>query len=106
LKRSANDNPHRLPAGTLIQFTPHEFGILKHRKPGPSGVLGGYQKLENHIVDVTDRATLVCLLDPVHLERLIRYVGNYGSGGPNRDLRRACIPALARVGITVRPDAA
>jgi hypothetical protein len=87
----------------VLAFAPHEFKWLKHNEPGPSGQLGGYQRLENHIVARTDRASLRCPLDDKRLPQLIRCIQLYGDGGPNRRLRAACIPALRRAGIELQP---
>lgn len=102
MTRKANRNASTRPA-TVLTFAPHEFRWLKWNEPGPSGQLGGYQRLENHIITTTDKATLRCPLDEQRLPRLIRYIQRYGSGGPNGRLRDACIPALRRAGIELQP---
>ena len=99
MSRSPNHTTERAAPGVVIQFKPHEFGWLKRNTPGPSGQLGGYQRFENKLIDLTDRATLRCPLAPADLERMIRYAQKYGTGGPNQRIRDACIPALRRAGI-------
>ena len=103
MTRSGNRNAPTRPA-TVLTFAPHEFKWLKHNEPGPSGLLGGYQRLENHIVERTDPTSLRCPLDDVRLPQLIRCIQKYGDGGPNRRLRAACIPALRRAGIDLQPE--
>jgi hypothetical protein len=83
----------------ILTFTGEELRELKLNKPGPSGQMGGYQQLENWIIQNTDPQTGRCHFTSNRLERLIRYCKNYGSGGPNDRLRRACIPALRRHGL-------
>lgn len=94
---------------TVVTFQPHEFRWLQWNEPGPSGKLGGYPRHENWTIENTDKRSLAVILDPVRLERTIRYIkprdkGGYGPGGPNGRLRRAYIPALRRIGIDVMPD--
>jgi hypothetical protein len=103
-KRNANKKTTRAAAGQAFQFERHEFKILKHNKPGPSGVIGGYQGMENILIAQTNETTLGCVLNAKHFERLTRYIKNYGSGGPNGRMRAACIPALRRVGIDLLPE--
>ena len=103
MTRRANRNAPTRPA-TVIAFAPHEFKRLKHNTPGPSGLLGGYQRLENHIIERTDAASLRCALDDKHLARLIRDCKRDDSGGPNARIRAACIPALRRAGIDLLPE--
>ena len=101
MTRQANGSPpRRFAAGVTLVFKPHELRMLKRNVPGPSGALGGYQRMENYLVE--NVAEYAVFLDPIRLERLIRYIGNYGSGGPNGRLRDAGIPALRRAGIEVR----
>ena len=105
MSRAPNKNRDQAPPGRVMTFLPHEFAYLKYNYP-PSGNpkdLGGYQKEENWLIDNTDRVTWDVVLDPVHLERVPRYCSNYGSGGPNARIRKACIPALRRIGIEVLP---
>ena len=104
MTRSANRTPRAEP-GVILYFEPHEMAVLKHNTPGPSGVLGGYAKEENYLVATTDRATGRCALDAVHFERVVRYILNYEEGGPNGRIRKACVPALRRAGVTVEPSA-
>lgn len=102
-RRPNNNDP--TPPVTTVTFKPHEIGGLKHNEPGPSGLLGGYPRHENWTLENTDPKTLRLDLDPVRLERTIRYIGpKYRDGGPNRRLRRAYIPALRRIGIDVLPE--
>jgi hypothetical protein len=89
--RKAND-AGPTPPGVVLTLLPHERGFLRHNKSK-----GGYQDLENWLW--THSALGPFLLDPVRLERLIRCIKNYGTGGPNNRLRRAFIPALRRAGI-------
>jgi hypothetical protein len=96
--RKANKNPPTEPTTTLTFFD-YEYHRMKFNEPGPSGLLGGYQRLENRIVTTTDKATLQCVLTDELLARLIRYCKRYRGGGPNGRLRDACIPALRRIGI-------
>jgi hypothetical protein len=95
-------NPTKL--ATVVVFQPHEFGFLKVNTPGPSGVLGGYPRHENWLIEHTDRATLRVELDPVRLHRTITYCQKYDDGGPNRRIRAACIPALRRAGIDIAAE--
>lgn len=103
-KRSANKNRTQAPPGQAFTFLPEEYAILKFNMPGPSGVIGGYQKMENIVVEGTNKITLTVVLSAEHFERLVRYIKNYGDGGPNGRLRKACIPALRRAGIDLLPD--
>lgn len=80
---------------TLI-FTGAELRCLRLNKPGASGLLGGYQRMENWILRNTDAQTGKCLFTPEKLERIQRYCREYGPGGPNERLRKACVPALQR----------
>jgi len=82
-----------------ITFIATEFRILKLNRPGPSGLLGGYQRMENELIENTNAQTGRCFLTDKKLERLIRYCQSYGPGGPNGRLRKACIPALRRSGL-------
>lgn len=103
--RKANKTPRDRGVGLLrLRFLPHEFARLKRVWPGPSGVIGGMGLFENKLMDITDRQTLVCELDPVLQDRLERYITKYGPGGPNRRIRAACIPALRRLGIDWLPE--
>jgi len=89
-------------AEVTIQFTQEEFNTLKFNTPGPSGMLGGYQGQENFIIVNTDKNTFRCKLPAIRFERTVRYCSNkYGSGGPNARIRKACIPALRRMGIVI-----
>lgn len=90
--------------GWTITFTPEEFAQLHWNVPGPSGLLGGYQRLENWLIDHTSALGLSCTLDAAHFERLLRYLRRYGSGGPNERMRDACIPALNRAGLDVEVE--
>jgi DNA polymerase III alpha subunit len=99
--RSPNQTTEQTPNGLVLQFTAEEFSQLKINTPGASGDMGGYQKFENLLIERTDR-NRCCALTPVELERLIRYINNYGGGGPNERIRRACKPALARLGIILK----
>lgn len=102
--RKPNATPGHKP-GLVLVFEPHLFRILKHNKPGPSGLpVGGWGREENWLIANTDPTTLRCELDAKHLERIIRYCKSYGQGGPNRRIRAACIPALRRAGIELLPD--
>jgi hypothetical protein len=101
--RSPNRNaptPLELP----LQFQPHEFRMLRFNRPGPSGLLGGYPRHENWLIEHTDAGTLVCKLPPAQLARTIKYIKCYGTGGPNQRIRNACIPALRRAGIDLYPE--
>jgi hypothetical protein len=97
MARKANATPPRGP-GTVMVLQPHERRMLKVNR-----TRGGYQDLENWVVENTD-ASGRCELDPVHFERLVRCIKKYGGGGPNSRLRNACIPALRRGGIDLLPD--
>jgi hypothetical protein len=103
-RRKPNKNRTPAPAGQAFTFLPHEFAILKFNKPGPSGVIGGYQGMENIVITCTNKTTLTCVLAAGHFERLVRYIQKYGDGGPNKRLRNACIPALRRINIDLLPD--
>jgi len=89
--------------GRVIIFQGHELRLLKHNEPGPSGTMGGYQNMENYILDNFDPIDGACYFDATMLERLMRYCQKYGKGGPNGRLRDACIPALRRAGIELLP---
>jgi hypothetical protein len=102
-KRRANKKVTPAPAGIAFQFTAQEYAILKFNHPGASGVIGGYQKMENIVVETTNKTTLVVVLNAIHYERLTRYIKSYGDGGPNKRLRKACVPALRRIGIDLLP---
>jgi hypothetical protein len=92
-------NPNRQPAEKDVviryELTKSERACLKHREPGPSGKLGGYQQFENWLVDELDHhpATTgikyVVELDTKRRSRLTNYIQLHGSGGPNADLRKA-----------------
>jgi hypothetical protein len=97
--RKANSRPPTR-AGTRVTFTADEFARLKRNTPA-SGILGGYQRHEHWLFDNTDPHTLVCIFDAEHLDRTIRYIRSYGSGGPNKRIRDACIPAFRRAGIEI-----
>lgn len=85
---------------TLVTFTGAELRCLRFNKPGASGLLGGYPRMENWLLRNTDALTGRCLLTPKMLERLTRYCSErYGSGGPNDRLRKACLPALRRAAL-------
>lgn len=102
MPRRPNKVTERAPAGSVLEFRREEY-CLKHNYPGPSGVLGGYQKCENYLVAQTDPVTLLCPITPTQQEQVIRYCQNYGKGGPNGRIRRTCIPALRRLGIHISP---
>jgi hypothetical protein len=93
-----------MPPGIVLAFTRDEFRTLKRNTPGPGGQLGGYPSFENILIDLTHPRTLHCPLSAAHFERLVRYIKNYGPGGPNGRIRAACVPALRRCGIDVEPD--
>jgi hypothetical protein len=95
--RKPNDTPASAPS-TMMILQPHERRILKINK-----TKGGYQDLENWVKRNTSSTSGCCALDPVHFERLVRCIQNYGPGGPNKRLRDACIPALRRIGIDLAP---
>lgn len=107
MTRRANKKPPEAP-GVTLHFLPHEVGFLKRNEPGPSGLMGGYQREENWLIDHIDRTTGECHLDPVHFERICRYCRSdkkgYGPGGPNARIRAACIPALRRAGIDLAAE--
>ena len=103
MPRRANRKPPSSPS-TRICFLPHEFARLKRRVPGPSGKLGGYQNLENWLIDNTDPVTLCCDLPPEKFDMLCRYCKRHGPGGPNSDIRSACVPPLRRIGIDLFPE--
>lgn len=103
MTRKSNENAPR-PPGQVVYLQPQEIARLKHNQPGPSGLLGGYQREENYLLEAIDRASGRCALDPVHFERVYRYCGPaYRRGGPNGRLRAAFIPALRRIGIDPWP---
>jgi hypothetical protein len=58
--------------------------------------------LENWIIDNTTSAGQ-CVFPPLWFARLIVYLKGYGGGGPNARVRKACLPALQRIGIIVMP---
>jgi hypothetical protein len=87
-------------APKVLTFTAQEFSVLHFNRPAASP-LGGYPRHENWIIRNSDRKTLQCVMDLERFERTIRYCREYGSGGPQGRLRKACIPALARIGIDV-----
>lgn len=97
-RRRPNAKPGRDAPGVTLAFLPHLFAILKRNTTA-----GGYQDFENWLLDNTDPVTLQCVLDPVRLERLMRYCRSYGAGGPNKRIRAACIPALRQAGIELLP---
>lgn len=96
--RKANAKPSGLP-GASVTLTPFEAGELKCNM-----TRGGYQDLENWLINNMDAATCAIWLDPVMLERVIRCCKKYGPGGPNKRIRSAMIPALRRAGIEVMPE--
>jgi hypothetical protein len=85
----------------VVTFLPQEFRVMKINKPGPSGLLGGWQRMENWIVQSTDRKTLKCVFPAEKLAQLKYYMTHYGQGGPNSRVREACAPALKRAGINI-----
>jgi len=101
MPRKPNQNPPTQPGKTLW-LKPHEVMFLKINKPGKSGALGGYQRMENYLLEHVTTGGGV-YLDVKMLERLVRYCMNYGGGGPNSRLRNSCIPALRRIGIECLP---
>lgn len=88
----------------MLHFTPEEYACLKYNLMGPSRKMGGYQEMENWLVDNIDLTTGKCLLDAKRQFRLISYIVKNGPGGPNGRIRKACIPALARLGINLEPS--
>src|SRR5215471_10682638 len=101
MTRRPNRNARTTQPGITLTFKPHRFKWLKLNKPGPSGLLGGYQNMENYIVTNTDRTTMQLHLDAVMLERLIRYCKADDTGGPNSRIRDVCIPTLRDGGINI-----
>lgn len=101
MSRAPNITPPRRP-GAVLALQPCEFDCLKRNTPGPSGKLGGYPRHENWLLDNIDPVTLELELDAVRLERTIRYIVSYGSGGPNARIRSALVPAFRRAGIDLR----
>ena len=97
--RSPNKTVEVKPPGATLKFKSGEFAVLKWNTTN-----GGYQDMENILINLTDKATLECYLEPKYLERLIRYINNYGTGGPNERIRKACLPALRRLGILLVSD--
>lgn len=89
---------------TVVVVQPHERRFLRHYEPGPSGQLGGYQKHVNWVVDNIDADNGELRLDPIRLDRTIRYITRHGPGGPNQSLRNALIPPLRRAGIDLAAD--
>lgn len=88
-------------------FTEHEDRRLRP-EGGRYQSRGGYQDLVNWYLDNIEQPNAAglrrCWVDPIHLDRTLRGVQNYGDGGPQDRLRDACIPAFARAGvIMVRP---
>jgi len=104
MARRPNFTTTREPPGVTFTFLPHEFRRLKFNKPGPSGKLGGAGGYENKVIEKTDPVTLVCTLDPLTYTQVSTICRHYGPGGPNNRIRRACIPALRRVGIDLMPE--
>jgi hypothetical protein len=96
-KKTTVDKP-----GIVLVFKPEEFACLKINTPGPSGLLGGYQRLENYLVINT--IDLKCVLNAKMFDRIIRYINKHGPGGPNERIRKACTPVLRRNGIFLRED--
>jgi hypothetical protein len=102
--RSANKTTEVKSPGVVLKWKPDEFTVLKLNVPGPSGTMGGYQKMENILIQLTDKVTLECYLKPEYVERIIRYINSYGVGGPNGRIRKACLPPLRRLGILLTSD--
>jgi hypothetical protein len=102
--RRANANaPTRL--AVVLVFQPHELRGMKHNERSAAGNLGGFPKLENRLLELTDPDSGICALGPEDFTRLIVYMlRNYGSGGPNGRVRAAAIPALRRAGIDLCAD--
>lgn len=97
--------PSLIPTTRLV-LTSAERSILQYNKPGPSGDLGGMAKCENWVIDnIQENNVLEC--DDPRIGLIVRYctVGpeGYGSGGPNKRLRAALIPAFCRLfGVSTR----
>src|SRR5215471_14934619 len=100
MKRRPNRTP-RGEGGTRVTFTAEEIATLKWNIKPPNSELGGMARLENWILDNTDHTTRSCVFDATHQRRTINYCQNYGPGGPNGRIRRACKPAFARIGIII-----
>jgi hypothetical protein len=103
MTRRANKNP---PIGLaiVVVFEPHERRTLKWNERPESGNFGGWPRLENRLIELTDQETGICSLGPEDFTRLIVYLTrHYGSGGPNGRVRSACIPVLRRAGIDLLP---
>jgi len=96
MARRPNDNPPHKP-GIRLTFTPGEAQRFRLYTTG-----GGLQQLVNWYYNNIDRDTQSVLVPPNILERTIRYIENYGPGGPNKIIRDSCGPALHRAGITVK----
>lgn len=105
MTRKANRNATPVSStAPVLHFLPHEVRTLKHNNPGPSGALGGWQRLENWLVGHIDPATGDCPLTPPIYSRLTHYLtASYGPGGPNKRVRDTCFPALRRIGINLQP---
>jgi hypothetical protein len=98
-RRAPNRTPPK-PPGTVVTFLPSEWALLKMNRSS-----GGMQDQENWLFQNIDRETGQCVMDDARLRRTINYCregkGTMGRGGPNGRIRKACKPALARIGIVV-----
>ena len=106
MRRGNRKPPSRGALMTVVTLLPSELRELRFNTPGPSGLLGGYQRHENWIIENVDIETMKLTLDPERLIRTMNYTRTrpdrtHGPGGPNARLRRALIPALRRIGIDV-----
>ena len=53
-RRRPNHQPPEKDVLIRYELTASERACLKHREPGPSGQIGGYQRLENWLVHALD----------------------------------------------------
>lgn len=87
MARSPNINKQRSVITTGLYLTSSEWAELKFNEPGPTSPVGGYGMFENWLL--SQRRGDYIFLEDAPLGRLVRYMKNYGGGGPNARIRRA-----------------
>jgi len=96
MARRPNVNPPQ-PIVYMLTFKPEEAARFKVYPPDG----GGLQQLVTWYFHNIDPTTRQCGLTQTRFERTVRYIREYGPGGPNKIIRESCIPALRRIGIIV-----